>query len=233
MKNCFLLLCICLLLSSQAQQIVLESQVDADNQQIHTTVILKNIPVQGRLRYQQRMPDGELFSGGVFKGLQWDTADNILTLIAVQTIQIDSFAFDFNVNYQNAGSTISWGEAALMYEMSDGSVQKITHDAELLYLQSSKKEQIEDSSFVENSIQDNAALANQDVYYIQVSASKSKQALANVKKTLPLQDGDVLCEVKDNKYYCYRIGPFRTQEEAKVKLKYYKTFVKDAFVVKK
>ena len=81
MKNCFLLLCICLLLSSQAQQIVLESQVNADNQQIHTTVILKNIPVQGRLRYQQRMPYGELFSGGVFKGLQWDCQTTAWTFL--------------------------------------------------------------------------------------------------------------------------------------------------------
>ncbi|MBO4582264.1 MAG: SPOR domain-containing protein [Bacteroidales bacterium] len=240
MNKWFLLLSLCLLSDLQAQQIMLRSQADAENRQIYTQVVLKNIPVQGRLRYQQRMPECVQLQEGRFKGLQWDTANNILTLIALQTIQIDSFSFDFTVNYQGTDSAVVWGESALMYETEDGSVRKITYDADILSVKSGENIPVAEDGNTFNidepasgNTGNNAIETGKDVYYIQISASKSKQAVESVKKTLPLQEGDKLCEMKDNKYYCYRIGPYKNQEEAKAKLKYYRAFVKDAFLVKK
>lgn len=242
MKQWMVWCLVCLMAGVQAQQMKIAAKAVPGQNEIITTVTLLNVPVNGRMRYQQRLPQQVSVKDTHLKGLQWDTADNILTCMALQTIAIDSFSFSFTVQYAGAGKNITWGEAALMYETSDSSVQKLSHSASLLMLECEQPVPTQEGRVVVSEWGEVKKLSADtvcpitdadNVYYVQVSASRSQQSVTELKRMACMQSGDNMYEMKDNKYYCYRIGPYYAKETATEKLKYYKTRFKDAFIVKK
>jgi hypothetical protein len=195
----------------------MEVETDTTNSEITTRISLINIPEGGRARFQQRLLPQTKFVKLSPQTLLWDTAKNILTIITVEYPPIDTFKFSFLCHADTLTDAIVWGEAALMYENKNGEVKKIT---------SSEKKYI---------IRQSSTMATdrliKGMYYIQISASKTRQNKEDIAKVIHLQKEDIILEEKADTYYKYFVVHFSTKEQANAQLSYYKKYVSDAFVM--
>jgi len=202
---------------SFGQEMTVSAKIDTANYKITTFVSLMQIPAGGRARFQQRLYPNAKVINLPSEFLLWDTAKNILTLIAANYPRVDTLSFQFVCKTDVLPDTLVWGEAALMYENNKGMVQKINVSAKKYVM---RQRNAEMDSLVKKE------------YYIQISASKAMQNKQELAQLVRLQSEHSIIEEKTEKYYKYLIGNFATEEQAKKQLNYYKKYIPDAFVVR-
>ena len=114
--------------SFYGQELKIAAKIDTTSNEITTFVSLINIPEGGRVRFQQRLlPDAKVINLPLPSDfLLWDTAKNIITIIAAKYPRIDTLNFVFVCRTDTLSDTISWGEAAFMYENKTKEVKKIS-----------------------------------------------------------------------------------------------------------
>jgi hypothetical protein len=199
------------------QELKISAKTDTMSNEVTTFVSLVNIPEGGRVRYQQRLSPQAKLVKLPSETLLWNTANNILTIIAPVYPLIDTLNFSFVCRLDFLPDVILWGEAALMYENKYGVVQKINSSAK--------------NYIVRQPPIPEADSLTKGMYYIQVSASKSMQNKTDIAKLVHLNKEHIVFEQKTEKLYKYFIGHFTTKEQATEQLKHYKRYVSDAFVV--
>jgi hypothetical protein len=200
------------------QEAVISVKTDTLTNEIITSVSLIHIPEGGRARFQQRLLASTNLVPLPFHFLLWDTSNCIFTLITGNYPAKDTLTFSFVCKIDTLPDMLTWGEAALMYEDRNKQVHKINIPAKNYLI----RQQVDTANpfFIE------------PYYYIQVSASKTQQKRTDLSKHIRLQTQDVIMERKENQYYKYFVGNFTTKEQASEKLKYYRKYVPDAFIVR-
>ena len=206
----------CLCFPTYGQKVITTAIIDTATNEITSFVSLIDIPQGGRARFQQRLPVQAKLAAPPLEFLLWDTNNNIFTIVAGNYPKIDSLFFKFTCKMDYISDNISWGESAFMYEDKNKQVQKINIPAKIYPV----REEMKDSVSLPKGM-----------FYIQVSASKSPQKITDLEKQVHLQKEHKLIERKTDKYYTYLIGYFPTKESASQKLKDYKKYASDAFVV--
>ncbi len=201
---------------SYGQEVIHSVNIDTVKQEITTYVSLIDIPQGGRARYQQRFPAQAKLVAPPLEFLLWDTNNNIFTIVTANYPKADTLSFHFVCRVNSLGNEIIWGESAFMYEDRDKQVQKINIPAKRYSVRS----EVKDSAMIEKG-----------KFYIQVSASKTQQKISDLSKKVRLQGEHKILERKTEKYYTYLIGYFPTREAALEKLKYYRQYISDAFIV--
>ena len=206
----------CLIISANGQKAITSASIDTVKNEITTFVSLINIPQGGKARFQQRLPIQAKLVTPSLDFLLWDTSNHIFTIIVANYPDIDTLPFQFVCKWNALPDNITWGESAFMYEDKSKQVQKINIPAK--------------TYAVRGEVTDSATL-QKEMFYIQISASKTPQKMSDLSKQVHLQSDNKIIERKTEKYYTYLIGHFPTRESASEKLKYYRQYVSDAFVV--
>ena len=209
---CFL----CIINFSHGQKVITSASIDTIKNEVTTYVSLINIPQGGRARFQQRLPVQAKLIAPPLDFLLWDTNNHIFTIVSPVYPKIDTLFFHFVCRVNPLGNEITWGESAFMYEDKNKQVQKISIPAKVYP--------------VKTPTIDSAAL-QKGMFYIQISASKASQRISDLSKSVHLQNEHKIIERKNGSYHTYLIGYFPTRESASEKLKFYRQYVSDAFVV--
>ena len=207
---------LCLSVPTHGQKIITTATIDTLKQEVTSFVSLIDIPHGGRARFQQRLPAHATLIAPPLDFLLWDISNNIFTIVAENYPKIDTLFFKFTCKMDSLADNIMWGESAFMYEDKNKQVQKINISAKTYLV----REEVKDSASLQKGM-----------FYIQVSASNSPQKISDLEKQVHLQKEHKLIERKTDKYYTYLIGHFSTRASASEKLKDYKQYVGDAFVV--
>ena len=208
----------CISLPVFGQKITLSISTDTLRNEVTTYISLINIPQGGRTRFQQRLPVQAKLIAPPLSILLWDTANNIFTIISPNYPKIDTLPFMFVCKMDSLPDRLLWGESAFMYEDKNKQVHKIKNPARTYII----KEKTGNSD---------SATLQKGMFYIQVSASKSPQKIGDLSKQVHLQNEHKLIERKTSNLYTYLIGHFPTRASASEKLKEYKKYAADAFIV--
>ena len=206
----------CLSIPTYGQKVITAVAIDTVKNEVTSFVSLIDIPQGGRARFQQRLPNQAKLLAPPLDFLLWDTNNNVFTIVTAIYPKIDTLFFKFTCKLDYLSENIVWGESAFMYEDKNKQVQKINVPAKTY----PAREEVKDSASIQKGM-----------FYIQVSASKNKQKIDDLRKQVSLQKEHKLIERKTDKYYTYLIGHFPTRAAATEKLKDYRKYVKDAFVV--
>lgn len=201
---------------SYGQKVTHFVKIDTIKQEVTTYVSLIDIPQGGRARYQQRLPSQAKLVAPPLEFLLWDTNNTVFTIVTANYPKVDTLSFQFVCKINPLGNEITWGESAFMYENQNKQVQKISIPAKVYPVRVPAADSL--------SLQ-------KGMFYIQVSASKTQQKISDLGKSVHLQNNHKIIERKNGNYYTYMIGYFPTRESASEKLKYYRQYVSDAFVV--
>ena len=216
-QYCLIIILFCVNYQLFSQDIFIQTNIDTTRKEIYTEVILSQIPINGKWRYQQRLPQQTTIVNSQLHGLLTDTSNHCFTVIGPNFNNIDTFKFNFITQYAPELEEILWGEVAFLYENTNKKIEKITKIPQLI-------------SLCSNNVYNNCKVEN--AYFVQISASINQQFIATLAKEVNLQDGDVILETKKGNFYCYKVGYFSTENEAKTKLRYYRKYVKDAFITR-
>ena len=206
-----------------AQQVTTSVKRDIVANKVQISTHLKDIPVDGRIRFQQVLPNNATIAETHFENFLWDTSHSMLTILSENCQPIEDKCFNYTLSFTADINSLSMGPSAVMYEQKDGQVNKITTAAHTFYLNNS------DCHIVVGQT-DTVQVVDKQGYYLQISASTARQSINALSKQVHLQNGDIIVEQKSGKYYRYRIGVFATQEQLAEKLTYYRQYVPDAFV---
>ncbi len=197
-------------------------EFDTNSHIVTEKVKFFNIPQGGKMRFQQRFVGNIQCLQYDFDTLLWDTNDRILTLISPSfpKTETDTLQISFTMKMNDTISGLQWGEAALICETSHGKMHKQTSPSYSLYVKQQDTSLLSESKMFDG------------YYYVQVASLPLKHSKQDIAKQMHVQEGDVVVEMHTGKYYRYMIGHFATKEIAQQKLKYYRSYAKDAFIVK-